>query len=299
MGSPYAPPVPGIAVSVRDLVVRYGQRTAVSGLSFDAPENAVTAVVGPNGAGKTSTVEVCVGLLAPASGSVEVLAGRVGVMLQDGGLYPTARPLELVRHIAELYPVHDDPADLLASLGIDPGTRTPVRRLSGGEQQQVKCAAALVGRPELVFLDEPTAGLDAVARRSFHTLVRSLVARGTSVVLTTHLMDDVERLADHVVVMAGGRDIRHGTVAELVGGEEIITFTGPPHVDLAGLRDALPPGAVVDVGHDGRYRVTGAADPRVLVTVASWCAEHGVPAGGLSMGRRPLEDVIIELVGDL
>ena len=305
--------MPAHAVSVHDLVVRYGPRAAVSGLSFEAAVGHVTALVGPNGAGKTSTVEVCVGLRPAASGSVEVLgtpvsgagrrhervADRVGVMLQDGGLYPTARPLELIRYIGSLHSQREDPADLLAALGIDPATRTPVRRLSGGEQQRVKCAAALVGRPELVFLDEPTAGLDGKARRVFHDLVRDLVARGTSVVLTTHLMDDVERLADHVVVVAGGSDIRHGSVADLVGEEESVSFRGPMHADLTGLRAALPPGADVVENPVGHYRVTGAADPRVLGAVAAWCAQHGVRTGDLTVGRRRLEDVIIELVGDL
>ena len=146
--------VPESAVRVRDLVVRYGARTAVAGLSFEAPTGQVTALVGPNGAGKTSTVEVCVGLRPRAGGTVEVLGRavshrtaapdpRIGVMLQDGGLYSTARPLELVRYIASLYPDPDDPATLLEGLGIDPRTRTTIRRLSGGEQQRVKTR----GRP--------------------------------------------------------------------------------------------------------------------------------------------------------
>jgi ABC-2 type transport system ATP-binding protein len=209
-------------------VVRYGARTAVSGLSFEAPTGQVTALVGPNGAGKTSTVEVCVGLRPRAAGGVEVVGRdvshrnrapdpRIGVMLQDGGLYSTARPFELVRYIASLYPDPDDPATLLEGLGIDPSARTTIRRLSGGEQQRVKTAAALVGRPRLAFLDEPTAGLDALGRRAFHDRVRALVDDGSTIVLTTHLMDDVERLADHVAVLDRGRVVADGTPAELTG----------------------------------------------------------------------------------
>jgi ABC-2 type transport system ATP-binding protein len=301
------------AVVVSDLVVRYGSRAAVSGLAFEAAAGALTALVGPNGAGKTSTVEACVGLRPAASGRIEVLGtsvpctgaqrarlnSRVGVMLQDGGLYTMARPLELVAYLASLYPDPADPATLLDSLGIDPSLRTPVRRLSGGEQQRVKCAAALVGRPELAFLDEPTAGLDAVARRAFHDLVRTLVADGTSIVLTTHLMDDVERLADWVVVVGAGRAIRAGTVADLVGEEESVSFRGPRHADLGGLRAVLPPGAAIEEEPVGHYRVTGAADPMVLSAIAAWCAQHGVRTADLSVGRRSLEDVIVELVGDL
>jgi ABC-2 type transport system ATP-binding protein len=305
--------VPETAVHVSDLVIRYGARSAVSGLSFEAPLAAVTALVGPNGAGKTSTVEACVGLRTPAAGAIDVLGSRlpvlgpagirhrqrIGVMLQDGGLYPTARPLELVTYVASLFPDPDDPATLLDSLGIDPSVRTPIRRLSGGEQQRVKCAAALVGRPELAFLDEPTAGLDAVGRRAFHDLVRSLVARGTALVLTTHLMDDVERLADRVVVIAGGRDIRHGTVDELLGSSESVSFRGPVHADLTALRTVLPADATVTEEHAGHYRVTGAADPMVLSSIAAWCGQHGVRTGDITVGRRSLEDVVLSLVGDL
>ena len=305
--------MPDPAVRVRDLVVKYGARTAVNGLSFTAAAGQVTALVGPNGAGKTSTVEVCVGLRRAHRGQVEVLGtavpvppqqraalhARLGVMLQDGGLYTTARPLPLVRHLGSLYPDPRDPAELLDRLGVDPGTRTPIRRLSGGEQRRVAAAVALVGRPELAFLDEPTAGLDAIARRGFHDLVRELVAEGTSIVLTTHLMDDVERLADTVVVVAGGRDIRHGTVADLVGGEESVSFRGPLHADVSGLRAVLPAGGDVVEGPAGHYRVTGAADPMVLSAIAAWCGQHGVRTADLTVGRRSLEDVVVDLVGEL
>ena len=309
----YAPDVPAPAVLVQDLVVRYGARTAVAGLSFAAPDGQVTALVGPNGAGKTSTVEVCTGLRSAAAGTVSVLGtdlpatgaaraalhGRIGVMLQDGGLYTAARPLELVQYLGSLYPRPRGAADLLDRLGVDPGTRTPIRRLSGGEQRRVAAAAALVGRPELAFLDEPTAGLDARARRSFHDLVRSLVSEGTTIVLTTHLMDDVERLADHVVVVAGGRAVRSGTVSDLVGDDESVSFRGPLHADLTGLRAVLPDGGDVVEDPPGHYRVVGPVDPMVLSAVAAWCGQHGVRTSDLSVGRRSLEDVVIDLVGEL
>ena len=301
------------AVRVSDLVVRYGSRAAVNGLSFEAASGAVTALVGPNGAGKTSTVEVCTGLRRASGGSVTVLGvdlpavgaarsrlhQQVGVMLQDGGLYGTARPLDVVRHVAALYPAARDPRELLASLGIDPSVRTTIRRMSGGEQRRVAAACALVGRPRLAFLDEPTSGLDALARREFHDVVRSLVADGTSVVLTTHLMDDVERLADQVVVVANGRTVRQGSIEELVGHEESVSFRGPLHADLTTLRAVLPAGVDVVEEPLGHYRVTGAADPMVLSSIAAWCAQHGVRTADLSVGRRSLEDVVIALVGDL
>ena len=184
-------------------------------------------------------------------------------------------------------------------MGIDPSTRTTIRRLSGGEQRRVAAACALVGHPELVFLDEPTSGLDAIARRAFHDLVRDRVAAGTSVVLTTHLMDDVERLADHVVVVAAGRTVRAGTVADLTGEEETVSFRGPLHADITALRAVLPAGGDVVEEPPGHYRVTGAADPMVLSAIAAWCAQHGMRTADLSVGRRSLEDVVVGLVGEL
>ena len=298
---------------VRDLVVRYGAKRAVDGLSFTAPEGAVTALVGPNGAGKTSTVEACVGLRRPTSGSIEVLGvsvpssdremsqlhSQVGVMLQDGGLYATARPLPMLQHLANLYPDPRDPIELLSAVGVDPGTRTPLRRMSGGEQRRVAAAAALVGRPSLVFLDEPTTGLDAVARRGFHDLLRAYVDEGMSVVLTTHLMDDVERLADKVVVVAAGRVVREGTVPELTGGDDTVRFRGPMHLDTSDLAAVLPAGSSIEETLPGHYCVSGTLDPLALSTVTAWCGQHGVATKDIQLGRASLEDVVIDLVGDL
>jgi len=301
------------ALAVTDLVVRYGARTAVDGVTFSAQAGRVTALVGPNGAGKTSTVEACVGLRQPSSGTIEMLGvllptsedarsllhQQVGVMLQDGGLYATARPLEMIAHVAGLYADPRDPAELLATMGVDPKTRTALRRLSGGEQRRVAAAAALVGRPLLAFLDEPTTGLDAMGRRSFHDLIREQVSEGLTVLLTTHLMDDVERLADHVIVMAGGRIIREGSVADLTGSEDAVHFRGALHMDLSELASALPPGTEVIEPTPGSYRVTGSLDPLALSSITAWCGQHGVTTRDLQLGRRSLEDVVIDLVGDL
>lgn len=295
---------------IRDLVVRYGARTAVAGVSLTADDGSISALVGPNGAGKTSTVEVCVGLRTPSAGTVQVLGtalpgsasdrqrvhAQVGVMLQDGGLYPTARPLEMVQHVASLYPNPDQPAALLDSVGVDPSTRTTIRRLSGGEQRRVAAACALVGRPRLVFLDEPTTGLDATGRRAFHDLLLDRVHAGMTVVLTTHLLDDVERLADKVIVMADGAIVREGSVSDLVGEDDAIAFRGPRHMELDDLRDALPPGTSVSETPPGFYRISGTLDPMSLATVAAWCGQHGVRTPDLRLGRRSLEDVVIDLV---
>lgn len=301
------------AVDIRHLQVRHASGLAVADLSLTAQDGQITALIGPNGAGKTSTIETCVGLRRSFSGAVTVLGAslpvhgaaaaslhsRVGVMLQDGGLYTTARPREMVEHLASLYDDPDDPTLLLTAVGIDPGTRTPIRRLSGGEQRRVAAAAALVGRPALVFLDEPTAGLDSSGRRAFHDLLRDRVSAGLTVVLTTHLMDDVERLADWVVVMARGRDVASGTVADLVGAEDSVAFRGPKHLATATLGAALPQGSTVAETMPGQYRVTGPLDPPALASIAAWCAQHGIETKDLRIGARSLEDVVVELVGDL
>ena len=187
-------------LSVQALVKRYGATTAVDGLDLVARAGQVTALLGPNGAGKTTTVECCVGLRRADAGRVRVLGvdpatggadlrARTGVMLQDGGLPTQARPVQLLTHLARLYAQPRDVPRLAARLGIDAFARTPVRRLSGGQRQRVALAAAVVGRPRLVFLDEPSAGLDPQARQTVWDMVRELCDDGVAVVLTTHDMD--------------------------------------------------------------------------------------------------------------
>lgn len=297
------------ALAVEDLRLAYGPLRAVAGLTLTAEPGEVTALVGPNGAGKTSAIEACVGLRPGWTGRIRVLGSplatgrgpdrpvreRLGVVLQDGGLPATARPLDLLRHVARLYSRSTDPLPLLDALALADRARTPVRRLSGGEQRRLACALALVGRPDLVILDEPTAGLDALARRTVHDLIDGLRSDGVAVLLTTHQADDVERLADRVVVMTDGRDRVTGTLDDLLGAPDTVTFVGPAHADLSGLLAALPAGTRVVEDRPGRYRTDAPADPAVLGTIASWCAQHGT--GGLAVGRRSLDDLIIELAG--
>jgi ABC-2 type transport system ATP-binding protein len=214
------------AVAIRDLAKRYGAKAALDGLSFDVPAGAVTAILGPNGAGKTTTVEICAGLQRADAGSVEVLGdrprprdpawrARIGVMPQTGGsgaagIYPSARPVEVLRLFAAMYAEPLDVAVLLTRLDLDGAARTPWRRLSGGEQQRLSLALALVGRPELVFLDEPTAGLDPHGRRAVWALVGELRDAGVTVVLTTHAMDEAANLADDIVIVDRGRVVAAG-----------------------------------------------------------------------------------------
>jgi ABC-2 type transport system ATP-binding protein len=298
------------AVEVTGLVKRYGARTAVDGLDLTVARGGVTAVLGPNGAGKTTTVEVCEGYRRPDGGTVRVLGldptsqgaalrPRIGVMLQSGGVYPGARAEEMLRHTATLYAHPVDPALLIERLGLESCGRTAYRRLSGGQQQRLALAMAVVGRPELVFLDEPTAGLDPQARHATWDLIRELRADGVTTVLTTHFMDEAEQLADQVVIIDGGRAIARGTPDELCrgGAENTLRFSGRPGLDLVSLLNALPADTAAAELTPGNYRIEGKIDPQLLATVTSWCAQHGVLAERLSVERRTLEDVFLELTG--
>ncbi|MFI1967082.1 ABC transporter ATP-binding protein [Streptomyces pathocidini] len=298
------------AVQVRGLVKRYGPKTAVDGLDLSVVAGTVTAVLGPNGAGKTTTVETCEGYRRPDAGTVRVLGldpvadaaalrPRIGVMLQSGGVYPGARAEEMLRHTARLHAHPVDVEPLIERLGLGSCGRTTYRRLSGGQQQRLALAMAVVGRPELVFLDEPTAGLDPQARHATWDLVRELRADGVTVVLTTHYMDEAEQLADDVAIIDGGRVAAQGSPEELCrgGAENTLRFTGRPGLDLGALLKALPSDSAAAELTAGTYRVTGKIDPQLLATVTSWCAQHGVLPDRISVERHTLEDVFLELTG--
>lgn len=298
--------MPNPALVVESLVVRHGTKVAVDGISITAPTGKVTALLGPNGAGKTSTADVIAGLRRPSAGRVRVLGldpqdpllkPEVGVMLQTGGLYPTARPLEWLRYLARLYPRHEDPRALLERVGMDPATRTTTRRLSGGEQQRVKLAAALLPRPSFLLLDEPTAGLDPLARRSLVTTLRALRDEGVSILLTTHQLVDVTDLADRVIVMAGGRLHAEGTLDELTGTHDALRFRGPRHLDTQTLATALPEGYRVEESRGGHYVVHGEPTPQAMAAVTAWCAQHGALATDIGVGHRSLEDILIDAAG--
>jgi ABC-2 type transport system ATP-binding protein len=300
----------GPAVEISHLVKRYGRTTAVNGLSLQASRAAVTAILGPNGAGKTTTIETCEGYRRPDDGTVRVLGldpigdarelrPRVGVMLQSGGIPPAVRPGEYLRVTAAFYTNPIDPAVLLDRLGLAGSVRTPYRRLSGGQQQRLSLAAAVIGRPELVFLDEPTAGLDPQARRATWEVIAGLRASGAAVILTTHYMDEAQRLADQVCVLDHGQLVAEGTPAELTGTAGQLRFRAEPGLDTDGLIAALPPGAAAKESPAGHYivEVPDRVDPQLLAAVTAWCAEHGVLAQDLRIESRTLEDVFLELTG--
>ena len=304
------PPGTDSAVQVSGLVKRYGSVLAVNDVSFTAARGAVTAVLGPNGAGKTTTLETCEGFRRADSGSVRVLGRdpaadgrelqpRIGVMLQSGGIYPGARCAEMLHLVASFCANPLRPEALLDRLGLSPVAGTSYRRLSGGQQQRLGLAMAIVGRPELVFLDEPTAGLDPQARRGTWELIADLRRDGVSVLLSTHYMEEAERLADWVVIVDAGRVVASGTPYELTSGgaERQLRFRAPPGLELDQLLGALPIGTAAKESPSGHYVLEGDIDPAFLASVTAWCASHGVFADDLRVEQRTLEDVFLELTG--
>lgn len=300
------------AVEVLGLVKRYAGHVAVDGVDLLARRGAVTALLGPNGAGKTTTVECCTGLRRHDAGELRVLgldphrdrralAPRVGVMLQDGGL-PAAVPAgRVLAHVAAMHARPRPQAELDAALGLSAFARTPVRRLSGGQRQRLALAVAVVGRPELVFLDEPSAGLDPQARLAVWDLVRGLRDAGAAVVLTTHQMADAEALADEVVVVDGGRVVGSGTLAQLVGPARSVrvTLAEVPAAGLAVVAADLAAalcGPRVVTREPDVLEVATEPDAAVLHAVTGWAAAAGRLVS-VAPAARTLEDAFLDLTG--
>jgi ABC-2 type transport system ATP-binding protein len=297
------------AVVVDSLVIRYGDVVAVDGVSLTADAGAVTIVLGPNGAGKTSTIEALEGYRQPVSGTLRVLGldpimqrtslnQRIGVMLQDGGVHPAMRPLDALRLYAAYYDDALDPRELLARVGLDDRTHTPYRHLSGGEQQRLSLALALVGRPSVAFLDEPTAGVDVAGRQLIRAIVRELRDDGVCVVVTTHDLAEAEKLADHVVIVDHGRVVAAGTTAELMagGGGTTVRFGAPPGLDVGALGAHI--GARVSEVTPGEYVADEAPTPARVAAITTWLAERDLPLADLRAGRASLEDVFLTLTQD-
>jgi ABC-2 type transport system ATP-binding protein len=299
------------AVEISGMVKRYGPVTAVDGLSLTAGAGQVTAVLGPNGAGKTTTIEVCEGYRRVDSGTVRILGldpmraaaalrPRVGVMLQSGGIPPAVPALEYLKTLSRFHVKPHEPAWLLDIVGLTGLARTPYKRLSGGQQQRLSLAAAVIGRPELVFLDEPTAGLDPQARHATWDLVSALRHDGVGVVLTTHFMDEAERLADHVVIIDHGQAVAAGSPGELTGSAGQLRFRAEPGLDTDSLLAALPPGSAAKESPSGHYLIEvddGVIQPALLAAVTAWCADRSVLPSSLRIESRTLEDVFLELTG--
>jgi ABC-2 type transport system ATP-binding protein len=294
------------AVELRDVVVRYGATTAVDGVSLRVPRGRVLALLGNNGAGKTSLLQVCEGFRRPDAGTATVLGvdpvadhdalmPRLGIMLQSGGVYPWATATEILDLFAAFAAHPLDVPMLLDRLGLQKCAKTTFRRLSGGEQQRLALAVALVGRPELVFLDEPTAGMDTGARHTTWQLVEDLRTDGVSVLLTTHLLDEAERLADDVVIMDRGTVAATGTPAELTAAAGIDSLHIRADSGLAADALAALVDAKVTVETPGEYTIAGDLDTGAVAAVLAWFAAAGAHVTAVNTRRRTLEDVYLAL----
>jgi ABC-2 type transport system ATP-binding protein len=300
------------AVVVRDLNIRYGaagEVTAVNGLDLEAHRGEVLVVLGPNGAGKTSTIEALEGYRRPSGGRISVLGldpladhhaltGRMGVMLQRGGVYPMLGPRRVLDLFARYYPDPLGSDALLDLVGLRPVATTPWRHLSGGEQQRLSLALALIGKPQVAFLDEPTAGVDPEGRLAIRAVVADLRRQGVCVLLTTHELAEAEKMADRIVILSSGRVVLEGTPQGLTAarGTVGLSFGAPAGLDTASLAEALGPDARVTERAPGRYDIAGVSGPQATAALATWLAARQVTMTDLVTGRT-LEDVYLEAVG--
>lgn len=292
----------GLAIELTDVHKRFGKQKAVDGLTLAAKQGEVLALLGPNGAGKTTTIEMCEGFQTATSGKIRVLGldptteaeqvrSRVGIMLQGGGGYSGASVIEQL-HLAASY--NKDPLDpelLIDLFGLSGVRKTTYRRLSGGQQQRLSLALALIGKPELVFLDEPTAGMDAQSRLAVWDVIRALRRDGVTIVLTTHLMDEAETLADAVAIMDRGRLVAHDSPDRLTTSDasQLTIVTDSP-LDLSSVVGTAPT-------TDLRQRITTDVSPTLISAIAAAAEKQGVMIRELSSGRRTLEDVFLDLTG--
>ncbi len=285
----------------------YGTTNVVDGLSFALERGRLLCLLGPNGAGKTTTIEMCEGFITPTAGRIDVLGmdparqphavrEKIGIMLQGGGSYSGIRVQEMLELSARYSRNPLDPEWLLEILGLQGVARNTYRRLSGGQQQRLSLALAIIGRPELVFLDEPTAGMDAQSRLAVWELIRALRADGVSIVLTTHLMDEAEALADDVVIVDHGRVVATGSPVELARahGPEAISIHTTAEVDLAGFAAA---GITAQAQRPLHYLVPGQATTAGIAAVAQELDRQGVLAVRIESATPTLEDVFLELTG--
>lgn len=285
----------------------YGDVNAVNGLSFHANYGEILCLLGPNGAGKTTTIEMCEGFKKPTSGRIEVLGlnpshnpdavrSRIGIMLQGGGSYSGIKVKEMLELSASYNENPLDPEWLLDTLGLRGVVKSSYRRLSGGQQQRLSLALAIIGRPELVFLDEPTAGMDAQSRLAVWDLIRALRADGVTVILTTHLMDEAEALSDRVVIIDHGQLVASGTAASLADSADVpqVNFDTATPVDLEALRDA---GIAAEALRPLHYRLTSEASPAGIAALASCLAAQNVILRNLHTSHRNLEEVFLDLTG--
>jgi ABC-2 type transport system ATP-binding protein len=296
------------AIRTRGLTKRYGDLTAVDDLSFEVGEGEVYALLGHNGAGKTTAVEILEGYRERSSGDVTVLgqdpgaAGRefrdrIGIVLQTSGVEHELTVAEVVHTYGCSYSKRRDVREVVELVGLGEKLDERIRTLSGGQRRRLDLAMGIVGRPDLLFLDEPTTGFDPAARRNAWELVRELGSGGTTVLLTTHYLDEAEHLADRVGVLVSGRLVAEGTPDELIrggAGATSVRFELPADVDEADVLAVVPTGATV---RNGRVEFTTDRPTADVNAVTGWALERGIELAGLVVARPTLEDVFLELAG--
>lgn len=295
------------ALVLDNVVKTYGDVNAVDGLSFRVNRGEILCLLGPNGAGKTTTIEMCEGFTKPTSGNIDVLGldpsrhpdavrARIGIMLQGGGSYSGIKVREMLKLSASYNANPLDPDWLLETLGLTGVAKNTYRRLSGGQQQRLSLALAIIGRPELVFLDEPTAGMDAQSRLAVWDLIRALREDGVTVVLTTHLMDEAEALSDRVVIIDHGQLVASGTTADLMETSEAaqVSFETAAPVDLEALHTA---GISAEAVRPLHYRLASTVSPEAIAALATALAAQDVTLRSLETSHRNLEEVFLDLTG--
>jgi ABC-2 type transport system ATP-binding protein len=288
-----------VSVVVENLSVSYGDLVAVDNVSFEAPSGGVTVILGPNGAGKTSTIEVCEGFRTAKSGSARVLGldpvsdhraltERMGVMLQGGGVYPSARVRDVVSHFCALHNKGVNATQLIERVGLSNRSTGTWRKLSGGEQQRLSLALALAADPDVIFLDEPTSGVDIDGRDIIADIIRDLAARGTTVVLASHDMAEAEKVATHAVLFNSGKVIASGEILTLLTSRKHLRFTSSVGLVPAELAVSIN-SPVVAIG-DGVYEVASEPTPQLMTRISQWLADNSHPLLGVDMGTESLED---------
>ena len=288
-----------MSVVVENLSVSYGDLVAVDNVSFEAPSGSVTVILGPNGAGKTSTIEVCEGFRTAKTGSVRVLGldpvsdhraltERMGVMLQGGGVYPSARVRDVVSHFCALHNKGVNAPQLIERVGLSNRSTGTWRKLSGGEQQRLSLALALAADPDVIFLDEPTSGVDIDGRDIIADIIQDLAARGTTVVLASHDMAEAEKVATHAVLFNSGNVIASGEINSLLTSRKHLRFTSSEGLVPAELAVSIK-SPVVAIG-DGVYEVASKPTPQLMTRISQWLADNSHPLLGVDMGKESLED---------
>ena len=297
------------AVVVSGLTKKYGSNTAVDNISFQVETGEVFALLGPNGAGKTTTVEMLEGFRSRDGGMASVLGmdpsdrscqrnlrERIGVVLQDLAVEPFLTVKEVLTRSASYFPDPRDVDEVIAVIGLEEKAKARVKNLSGGQQRRLDLGLGIIGNPELLFLDEPTTGFDPSARRSAWDVVRNLVRQGTTVILTTHYMDEAEALADRLAVIAGGQIVATGT-PDSIGGravsEATIRFRLPDGMTTADLPAAMS--SVEQTTRAGAIELTSTDEIDVVHCLTSWAIANHVALQGLTVTRLTLEDVYLRL----